>query len=93
CSLPPRFNFAEPVTATQPSYSVGAVVRYRCRPGYVRKGGESLDVTCLANSTWSKKSPFCIGKSCGPPPIENGNFHTKTDLLFGATVTFSCQIG
>ncbi|NXS83901.1 C4BPA protein, partial [Erpornis zantholeuca] len=93
CPRPPRFDFAEPVTAVQPSYPEGAVVRYRCRPGYARSGTEPPEVTCLADSTWSRKAAFCTGKSCGPPTIENGNFHTKTDLLFGATVTFSCDAG
>ncbi|NXC59116.1 ZP3R protein, partial [Aleadryas rufinucha] len=93
CSQPPRFDFAEPVTATQQSYPEGTVVKYRCRPGYALNGEESPNVTCLADSTWSKKSAFCSRKSCGPPHIENGDFHTETDLLFGATVTFSCQPG
>ncbi|NWU31286.1 C4BPA protein, partial [Dyaphorophyia castanea] len=93
CPQPPRFVFAEPVSAPQQSYPEGAVVRYRCRPGYARRGTESPDVTCLADSTWSKKSAFCTRKSCGPPHIENGNFHTTTDLLFGATVTFTCHVG
>ncbi|NWV92138.1 ZP3R protein, partial [Machaerirhynchus nigripectus] len=93
CSQPPRFVFAEPVAVPQQSYPEGAVVKYRCRPGYARIGGESPDVICLADSTWSKKSAFCTRKSCGPPHIENGNFHTITDLLFGATVTFNCHVG
>ncbi|NXE92797.1 CR1L protein, partial [Menura novaehollandiae] len=93
CSSPPRFVFAEPAVAPMESYPVGAVVRYRCRPGYTRNGAESPDVTCLANSSWSAKSDFCIGKSCGQPEIKNGRFHTETDLLFGATVTFTCEAG
>ncbi|NWV48038.1 C4BPA protein, partial [Daphoenositta chrysoptera] len=93
CSQPPRFAFAEPVSAALQSYAPGAVVSYRCLPGYAKKAGESPDVTCLADSTWSRKSAFCTKKPCGPPSIENGDFHTQTDLLFGATVTFTCQVG
>ncbi|NWV38862.1 C4BPA protein, partial [Grantiella picta] len=93
CSQPPRFAFAEPVDPPQQSYPEGAVVSYKCRPGYVRDGADSPEVTCLANSSWSEKSAFCIGKSCGQPEIEDGNFHTTTDLRFGATVTFSCHTG
>ncbi|NWW24672.1 CR1L protein, partial [Falcunculus frontatus] len=93
CSQPPRFDFAEPAESPQPSYPTGAVVRYRCRPGYARSGSDSPNVTCLADSTWSRKSAFCTRKSCGPPDIKNGDFHTTTDLLFGATVTFTCHIG
>ncbi|NXU18386.1 CR1L protein, partial [Pardalotus punctatus] len=93
CPKPPRFAFAEPAEVPQESYPEGAVVRYRCRPGYVANGAESPSVTCLANSSWSEKSDFCIGKPCGQPNIENGNFHTTTDLRFGATVTFTCHTG
>ncbi|NXH27220.1 CR1L protein, partial [Myiagra hebetior] len=93
CLQPPKIDFAEPITVPQQSYPEGTVVRYRCRPGYARKGGESPDVTCLANSTWSTTSAFCTRKSCGPPHIENGHFRAKTDLLLGATVTFICQAG
>ncbi|NWT85963.1 C4BPA protein, partial [Lanius ludovicianus] len=93
CLQPPRVVFAEPITTLRPPYPEGAVVKYRCRPGYMRKGNESPEVTCLANSTWSRMSAFCTRKSCGQPHIENGNFHTRTDLLFGATVTFTCHPG
>ncbi|NWV20776.1 CR1L protein, partial [Origma solitaria] len=93
CREPPRFAFAEPLEVPQQSYPEGAVVRYRCRPGYVRNGAASPTVTCLPNSSWSEPPPFCIGKSCGQPEIENGDFHTTTDLRFGATVTFTCHIG
>ncbi|NXF12211.1 C4BPA protein, partial [Smithornis capensis] len=93
CSQPPRFVFAELITTPQESYPVGTKVTYRCRPGYVRNGDESPVVTCLPNSTWSEKGDFCIGKSCGQPDIKNGNFHTQTNLLLGATITFTCNIG
>ncbi|NWW78541.1 CR1L protein, partial [Climacteris rufus] len=93
CSQPPRLVFAEPAEAPQHSYPAGAVVRYRCRPGYTRNGAQPLQVTCLANSSWTEGPDFCIGKSCGQPDIKNGHFHTRTDLLFGATVTFSCNPG
>ncbi|NXU35252.1 ZP3R protein, partial [Drymodes brunneopygia] len=93
CPPPPRLDFAEPLLPTQPSYPEGAVVRYRCRPGFARNGTESPVVTCLADSSWLMKSVFCARKSCGPPDIANGNFHTQTDLLFGATVTFTCHVG
>ncbi|NXK07756.1 CR1 protein, partial [Herpetotheres cachinnans] len=33
------------------------------------------------------------GKSCGPPDIVNGNFNYTTNLLFGATITFTCNLG
>ncbi|NXF60529.1 CR1 protein, partial [Ciccaba nigrolineata] len=93
CPQPPRFVFAEPVTPLEPSYAVGATQRYKCRPGYTRARGKTPVVTCLENSTWSENPDFCIGKSCGPPDIPNGSFNYTTDLLFGATITYTCNVG
>ncbi|XP_025751661.1 membrane cofactor protein [Manacus vitellinus] len=93
CPQAPIFVFAELTTTPQESYPVGTQLRYRCRPGYVRNGDQAPVVTCLPNSTWSEQPDFCIGKSCGQPDISNGNFHTSTNLLLGATITFTCNIG
>ncbi|NXS13789.1 DAF factor, partial [Neodrepanis coruscans] len=93
CSQPPRFVFAELTTTPKSSYPVGTQLTYRCRPGYVRNGGESPVLTCLDNSSWSEKPDFCIGKACEQPAIKNGNFHVKTNLLLGATITFTCNVG
>ncbi|NXG20245.1 C4BPA protein, partial [Grallaria varia] len=93
CPEPPRFVFAELTTAPQQSYPVGTELTYRCRPGYVRNGPDRPVIACLPNSTWSEKPDFCIGKSCGQPVITNGNFHAKTNLLLGSTVTFTCNVG
>ncbi|NXI35453.1 CR1 protein, partial [Galbula dea] len=93
CQQPPRFVFAEPPLPLEPSYAVGTALRYRCRPGYTVARGKSTLVTCNPNSTWSAHSDFCIGRSCGPPDFMNGNFNPKTNLLFGATITFTCDLG
>ncbi|NWU07712.1 C4BPA protein, partial [Cephalopterus ornatus] len=93
CPQPPSFVFAELTLTPESSYPVGTQLRYRCRPGYVRNGNRVPMVTCLPNSTWSEQPDFCIGKSCGQPQITHGNFYTKTNLLLGATVTFTCNIG
>ncbi|NWX15658.1 CR1 protein, partial [Aegotheles bennettii] len=93
CSQPPRFAFAEPSTPTLESYPVGTQVRYRCRPGYTLAGSKFPIITCLPNSSWSENPDFCIGKPCGPPEIMNGKFHFTTDLLFGSTITFTCDVG
>ncbi|NXX17184.1 C4BPA protein, partial [Podargus strigoides] len=93
CSQPPRFAFAEPAAPPAPSYAARSQVRYRCRPGYTPASGKSPLVTCNPDSSWSADPDFCIGKSCGPPDIPNGNFHLTTDLLFGATITYTCNDG
>ncbi|XP_069732235.1 C4b-binding protein alpha chain-like isoform X3 [Phaenicophaeus curvirostris] len=93
CQQPPRFAFAEPPLPLAESYAEGTTLRYRCRPGYRPAVGKSPVVTCLSNSEWSADLDFCIGKSCAPPEIENGNFDYTTDLQLGATITYTCNVG
>ncbi|NXJ01136.1 C4BPA protein, partial [Psophia crepitans] len=93
CGQPPRFAFAEAPAPLKESYAVGAKLRYRCRPGYTMAGGKSPNVICLSTSLWSSDPDFCIGRSCGPPDITNGNFDYTTNLLFGATITYTCNLG
>ncbi|KFQ11767.1 C4b-binding protein alpha chain, partial [Leptosomus discolor] len=90
---PPRFVFAEPPGPLEQSYAVGATLTYRCRPGYTAAMGKSPVVTCTPDSTWLANPDFCIGKSCGPPDIANGNFNHTVELLFGVTITFTCNSG
>ncbi|KAM6191889.1 complement component receptor 1-like protein [Sarcoramphus papa] len=90
CGQPPRFAFAEPLEPLKESYAVNTTLRYKCRPGYTV--AKSPLVTCRSFG-WSSELDFCIGKSCGPPDITNGNFNYTTNLLFGATITFSCNVG
>ncbi|NXW90693.1 CR1 protein, partial [Alopecoenas beccarii] len=91
CPPPPRFIFAEPAAPLNKSYAVGTNLTYRCRPGYTMV--KSPVVTCLSSSQWSSEPDFCIGKSCGPPDITNGNFEYTTNLLFGATINVTCNVG
>ncbi|NWY52531.1 CR1 protein, partial [Chionis minor] len=93
CPQPPRFTFAEPSAPLEEPYPVGVKLRYRCRPGYTMEGGGSPVVTCGDDSMWSWTPNFCIGKSCRPPDITNGNFDSVPDLRFGATVTYTCNVG
>ncbi|NWH68784.1 CR1 protein, partial [Geococcyx californianus] len=93
CQQPPRFVFAEPPLPLKDSYDVGTALRYSCRPGYRMAEGKSPVVTCLPSSEWSSDPDFCIGKSCVPPEITNGNFEFTTDLTLGATINYTCDFG
>ncbi|XP_065710378.1 membrane cofactor protein-like [Patagioenas fasciata] len=91
CPPPPRFVFAEPTAPLNESYAVGTNLTYRCRPGYTMV--KSPVVTCLSSSHWLSNPDFCIGKSCGPPNIMNGNFEYTTNLSLGATINITCNVG
>ncbi|XP_006146095.1 complement decay-accelerating factor [Tupaia chinensis] len=96
CGFPPRLLFAslkKPYTE-QNNFPVGSTVEYQCRLGYRRNPPLLPRLTCLQNLTWSTPAEFCKKKSCPNPgePVD-GQLHVTTDLLFGSSVSFSCNEG
>ncbi|XP_032949727.1 complement decay-accelerating factor isoform X2 [Rhinolophus ferrumequinum] len=96
CDVPTRLLFA---VLKQPYnrlsyFPEGCVVEYECRLGYTRNHSLSGKATCLQNFTWSKPDEFCNKKSCrNPGEIINGYINITTDILFGASIIFSCNTG
>nr|XP_019607993.1 PREDICTED: complement decay-accelerating factor isoform X2 [Rhinolophus sinicus] len=96
CDVPTRLLFA---ALKQPYnrmsyFPEGCVVEYECRLGYTRNHSLSGKATCLQNFTWSKPDEFCNKKSCpNPGKIINGYINITTDILFGASIIFSCNTG
>ncbi|XP_054419462.1 complement decay-accelerating factor isoform X6 [Pteronotus mesoamericanus] len=96
CDAPTGLRFASvkyPYNR-QSYFPMGSVVEYECRKGYIRHNSLPGTVTCLQNFTWSKANEFCKKKSCPDPGvIINGHVIITTDILFGASITFSCDTG
>ncbi|KAM9148098.1 complement receptor type 1 isoform 5-T5 [Pangshura tecta] len=95
CGVPTRLSFAELKSEykNQSSFPVGKTINYTCLPGYSRYPRMQSTLKCLENRTWSEAFEFCKKKSCGHPgEPENGRV-IITDLLFGSTVTFTCEEG
>ncbi|XP_023382035.1 complement decay-accelerating factor isoform X4 [Pteropus vampyrus] len=96
CNFPARLLFAslkKPYNQ-QNYFPLGSVVEYECRLGYKRDHSLSGKITCLQNFTWSKPDEFCKRKSCpNPGEITNGHINIATDILFGSSITFSCNTG
>nr|KAF6394385.1 CD55 molecule (Cromer blood group) [Rousettus aegyptiacus] len=43
---------------------------------------------------WSEPDEFCKRKPCpNPGEIENGHINITTDILYGSSITFSCNTG
>ncbi|XP_063581529.1 complement decay-accelerating factor isoform X5 [Pongo abelii] len=96
CEVPTRLNFAslKQPYITQNYFPVGTTVEYVCRPGYRRELSLSTKLTCLQNLTWSTAVEFCKKKSCpNPGEIQNGQIDVSNGILFGATISFSCNTG
>ncbi|XP_045042399.2 complement decay-accelerating factor isoform X6 [Desmodus rotundus] len=96
CDVPTRLLFASLKNPynRQNYFPVGSIVEYDCRMGYKRDQSLSGNLTCLQNFTWSQPDEFCKKKSCpNPGEIINGRVNIKTDILFGASITFSCNTG
>ncbi|XP_039702944.1 complement decay-accelerating factor isoform X1 [Pteropus medius] len=96
CNFPARLLFAslkKPYNQ-QNYFPLGSIVEYECRLGYKRDHSLSGKITCLQNFTWSKPDEFCKRKSCpNPGEITNGHINIATDILFGSSITFSCNTG
>ncbi|XP_054964661.1 complement decay-accelerating factor isoform X13 [Pan paniscus] len=96
CEVPTRLNSAslKQPYITQNYFPVGTVVEYECRPGYRREPSLSTKLTCLQNLKWSTAVEFCKKKSCpNPGEIRNGQIDVPDGILFGATISFSCNTG
>uniref|UniRef100_A0A452RCA4 Sushi domain-containing protein n=1 Tax=Ursus americanus TaxID=9643 RepID=A0A452RCA4_URSAM len=96
CDVPTRLLFASLKTSftKQNYFPEGSIVEYDCRPGYRRDYSLSGKLTCLQNFTWSKPDEFCKRKSCpNPGDLRNGRVSIPTDILYGASISFSCNEG
>ncbi|XP_006039104.1 complement receptor type 1, partial [Alligator sinensis] len=96
CGPPPRLRFAAPLEeyATQNSFPIGKIVKYSCQPGYSKKPGTPPSVKCLRSGEWTDTLDFCTRKSCGhPEEPQNGRVIVQSDILFGATVNYTCEEG
>ncbi|KYO24768.1 hypothetical protein Y1Q_0016592 [Alligator mississippiensis] len=96
CGPPPRLRFAAPLEeyATQSSFPIGKIVKYSCQPGYNKKLWTPPSVKCLSSGEWTDVLEFCRRKSCGhPEEPQNGRVIVQSDILFGATVNYTCEEG
>uniref|UniRef100_A0A8D1U8E0 CD55 molecule (Cromer blood group) n=1 Tax=Sus scrofa TaxID=9823 RepID=A0A8D1U8E0_PIG len=96
CDVPTRLHFAslKKSYSKQNYFPEGFTVEYECRKGYKRDLTLSEKLTCLQNFTWSKPDEFCKKKQCPTPgELKNGHVNITTDLLFGASIFFSCNAG
>ncbi|NXO50204.1 DAF factor, partial [Aramus guarauna] len=96
CGAPPNLTFAELIKEYKnlTEFSVGDTVRYHCQPGYMRHPSITPTLMCLKNHTWSEALPFCKRKQCKYPETpKNGRVVVLTDLLFGSTVSYTCEEG
>ncbi|XP_032278378.1 complement decay-accelerating factor isoform X3 [Phoca vitulina] len=96
CDVPPRLLFAslKKSFTKQNYFPAGSIVEYECRPGFQRDRFLSGKLTCLQNFTWSKPDEFCKKKSCpNPGDLRHGHVSIPTDLLYGSSISFSCNEG
>ncbi|XP_030880769.1 complement decay-accelerating factor isoform X5 [Leptonychotes weddellii] len=96
CDVPTRLLFAslKKSFTKQNYFPAGSIVEYECRPGFQRNRFLSGKLTCLQNFTWSKPDEFCKKKSCpNPGDLRHGHVSIPTDLLYGSSISFSCNEG
>ncbi|XP_074833358.1 complement receptor type 1-like [Carettochelys insculpta] len=97
CGPPPKRSDAIPDTNQIEVFSVGTLVAYRCRDGFVKIPGKSNTITCLSNSQWSNLQEFC-GRSCGVPTrlkfaALKKEDESKSYYPVGINVSYTCRPG
>ncbi|XP_060545538.1 complement receptor type 1 [Pantherophis guttatus] len=95
CDYPPRLVSAELTDEYKEKdfFPVGSTVKYKCRPGYVKKPG-AYSSTCNTNQQWSKVQELCKRKTCGHPgEPEGGRLLVTGDFDLGSTAIYQCDEG
>ncbi|XP_074178076.1 complement receptor type 2 isoform X2 [Rhinolophus sinicus] len=92
CKLLPVYDFAKPkIQSDQSEFAVGTSWEYECLPGYSKK---SFFTMCLETSKWSDAKEYCKRKSCvSPGELLHGSVLMPSGVVFGSTVTYSCDEG
>ncbi|XP_043942794.1 complement factor H-like [Protopterus annectens] len=94
CLSPPNTVAEELAEERKESYPHYSVLKYNCRPGYMKEG--NIYYMC-ENGTWKRlNNVVCRRKSCGyPGDAQFGNFSIAegNDFLFGSRVEYTCNDG
>uniref|UniRef100_A0A6Q2X490 CUB and Sushi multiple domains 3a n=1 Tax=Esox lucius TaxID=8010 RepID=A0A6Q2X490_ESOLU len=74
-------------------YEYGTKIIFSCDPGYYRLG--PAHIQCMANGLWSWRNerPHCQIISCGDLPVPPNGKKIGTQMTFGATAIFTCDVG
>uniref|UniRef100_A0A8B9BW11 Complement C3b/C4b receptor 1 (Knops blood group) n=1 Tax=Anser brachyrhynchus TaxID=132585 RepID=A0A8B9BW11_9AVES len=89
CLPPPGIANGEHSSHSSDTFGVGALVHYRCKPGFVLIGNES--VHCTPNGVWSRPLPRCEA-GCVRPGVGNGEAIGLESLyLPGDIITIECN--
>uniref|UniRef100_A0A8C0KJ38 CD55 molecule (Cromer blood group) n=1 Tax=Canis lupus dingo TaxID=286419 RepID=A0A8C0KJ38_CANLU len=93
CTFPPVVPNAQPILGDRDSFPENITVTYKCNEGFVKVPGKSDSVICL-DSKWSQVAEFCNQKSCpNPGGLRHGHVTIPNDILFGSSISFSCNVG
>nr|XP_013805961.1 PREDICTED: C4b-binding protein alpha chain-like [Apteryx mantelli mantelli] len=95
CQPPPRFSFAELKNGYRgiDKFPADSVVKYVCRPGYMRNSHVNDTLVCEGNK-WSGSDKICIPKLCSyPGEPANGRLLLGEQFSFGSTANFTCEPG
>ena len=74
------------------NFTVGAVIKYKCEPGYQIISESEL--TCTENKTWSGMEPKCAPIECETPlhVIPNGKMIDR-NFSYNMTIRYTCDSG
>lgn len=94
CTPPPHVENADMVSENRSLFSLSDTVEFRCQPGFIMKGTNS--VHCHSLNKWEPELPSCFKvKPCGAfqDQLPNGHVLFPPNLQLGAKVSFVCNKG
>ncbi|XP_059167874.1 sushi, von Willebrand factor type A, EGF and pentraxin domain-containing protein 1-like [Physella acuta] len=69
-----------------------STARFACDRGFELRGAQ--EITCMASGQWVPDPPECVPRSCPTPQdILFGSFTSSVELIFKATVNYTCNTG
>uniref|UniRef100_A0A3B3T3R4 Sushi, von Willebrand factor type A, EGF and pentraxin domain-containing protein 1 n=1 Tax=Paramormyrops kingsleyae TaxID=1676925 RepID=A0A3B3T3R4_9TELE len=85
------YGLAGSIPQTDTSFLHGAMVEYRCQPGYELVGVSEL--MCKEDGAWNGTAPVCLPAECEPPENPKHGSITITDVALGGLVQYTCDKG
>ncbi|XP_061921980.1 sushi, von Willebrand factor type A, EGF and pentraxin domain-containing protein 1 isoform X1 [Entelurus aequoreus] len=78
-------------TAHGDAFVYPEVLHYKCNPGFVIKGSDSI--VCQADGKWNGQKPQCESVSCGPPKLPSDITFKGKEYVYNQEIELICKPG
>ncbi|XP_029641001.1 sushi, von Willebrand factor type A, EGF and pentraxin domain-containing protein 1-like isoform X2 [Octopus sinensis] len=95
CRDPPKVhNAVHDGPETQKKYSVGHMLEYRCKEGFMARKESVLRAWCIGGELWVGPNMTCTHAGCPLlPQIDNGHVDILQPNIIGTSAKYTCSTG